>query len=93
MDFKDQRITIAALAGLGLVFYAFAASGQGTVWRFPLAAYPILVILIGIAFLGQGGLKMAIIGYALTTVLVILQFDTTIQLAFENTIVGVFKNR
>ena len=92
MDFKDQRIAFAVLAGLGLVFYALAASGQGTVWRFPLAAYPILVILIGIAFLRQGGLKMAIIGYALTTVLVILQFDTTIQMAFENTIVGVFKS-
>ena len=92
MDFKDQRIAFAALAGLGVVFYALAASGQGTVWRFPLAAYPILVILIGIAFLRQGGLKMAIIGYALTTVLVILQFDTTIQLAYENTIVGIFKS-
>ena len=92
MDFKDQRIAFAALAGLGVVFYALAASGQGTVWRFPLAAYPILVILIGIAFLRQGGLKMAVIGYALTTVLVILQFDTTIQVAFENTIVGVFKS-
>ena len=92
MDFKDQRIAFAALAGLGVVFYALAASGQGTVWRFPLASYPILVILIGIAFLRQGGLKMAVIGYSLTTVLVILQFDTTIQLAYENTLVGVFKS-
>ncbi len=92
MNFKDQRIAFAALAGIGAVFYLLAASGGGTVWRFPLAAYPILVILIGIAFLRQGGLKMAVIGYALTAVLVILQFDTTVQLALENTVVGVFKS-
>ncbi len=92
MDFKDQRVAFAALAGLGVVFYALASMGQGTMWRFPLAAYPILVILIGIAFMRQGGLKMSIIGYALTTVLVILQFDTTIQAAMENTAVGFFKS-
>lgn len=92
MDFKDRRVAFMALAGLGVVFYTLAASGQGTVWRFPLAAYPILVILMGIAFLRQGGLKMAVIGYALTTVLVVLQFDTTAQTALENTIVGVFKS-
>jgi lactate permease len=92
MDLKDERVAFAALAGLGVIFYALASLGQGTTWRFPLAAYPILVILIGIAFLKQGGLKMAIIGYALTTALVILQFDTTIQLALENTVVGFFKS-
>ncbi len=92
MDFKDQRVAFAALGGLGVLFYALASLGQGTVWRFPLAAYPILVILIGIAFLKQGGLKMAIIGYALTAALVIFQFDTTIQAAFENSVVGVLKS-
>lgn len=92
MNFRDQRVAFAALAGLGIVFYALAAYGRETVWRFPLAAYPILVILIGIAFLKQGGLKMAVIGYALTVALVILQFDTTVQTALENTVVGFFKS-
>jgi lactate permease len=92
MNIRDQRITVAILTGLGVIFYFLAASGQGTIWRFPLAAYPILVILIGIAFLRQGGLKMAAIGYALTTILVILQFDTSIQTALDNTAIGVLKS-
>ena len=92
MNLKDQRVAFAALAGIGVIFYFLAALGGGTVWRFPLAAYPILVILIGIAFLRQGGLKMAIVGYALTAALVMLQFDATMQAVLENTVVGFFKS-
>jgi L-lactate permease len=92
MNLGEKRVAIAVLVGLGVIFYVLAASGQGTIWRFPLAAYPILVILIGIAFLRQGGLKMAVIGYAVTTILVILQFDTSIQSVLENTAVGALKS-
>jgi lactate permease len=92
MNPREQRIAIIALAGLGVIFYIIAASGQGTISRFPLAAYPILVILVGIAFLRQGGLKMAVIGYAVTSILVILQFDTTIQSVLENTAIGALKS-
>jgi len=91
---KEKIITmlsLIALAIFGIVALVLAQFGQGS-WKFLLAFYPLLVILVGVAFLRQSGLTMAFIGLILTIMLAIFQFGTSLEVALGASIYGFVKS-
>jgi lactate permease len=82
--------TVSAVSILFLLIYglgAFFMAWNGTS-MFLLAFYPLLMILVGVAFLRQSGLMMAFIGLVFTIILAVLQFDTPIEVALGSTAYG-----
>ncbi|MBX5326461.1 MAG: L-lactate permease [Candidatus Bathyarchaeia archaeon] len=91
---KEKIITILSLITLaifGIVALVLAQFGQGS-WKFLLAFYPLLVILVGVAFLRQSGLTMAFIGLIFTILLAIFQFGTSLEVALGASIYGFVKS-
>jgi len=92
---KERTITalsLVVLIVLGIVSLLMAFYGQSGAWKFPLAFYPLLVILIGVAFLRQSGLTMAFAGLLLTIVLAVLQFSTPLEVALGASAYGFVKS-
>ncbi len=92
-----EEKTVFALSLGVLGFLAFlslltAALGQVSSSRFILAFFPLAVILVGVAFLRQGGLVMAIIGLILTIALAVFEFNTSIFVALGASAVGFLKS-
>lgn len=74
---KSNRTAIVALIVLvvvGAVSLGLSAVAQSPSWRFLLAFYPLIMILFGVALLGQNALCMALVGLALTLVLAVFKF-------------------
>lgn len=69
-----------------------ALYGQSSAWKFPLAFYPLVVILIGVAFLRQSGLTMAFVGLIVTIVLAVSQFSTSLEVALGASAYGFVKS-
>ncbi|MGQ9565961.1 MAG: L-lactate permease [Candidatus Bathyarchaeales archaeon] len=91
---KEKIITMLSLIILtvfGIVALVSAQFGQGN-WKFLLACYPLLVILVGVAFLRQSGLTMAFVGLILTIMLAIFQFGTSLEVALGASIYGFVKS-
>jgi len=57
-----------------------------------LAFFPLFVILLGVAFLRQSGLVMAIVGFVVSVALAILEFGTSPYVAFGAAGVGFIKS-
>lgn len=92
---KERTITtlsLAVLIVLGIISLQMALYGQSGSWKFPLAFYPLLVILIGVAFLRQSGLTMALVGLVLTITLAVLQFSTSLEVALGASAYGFVKS-
>ncbi|MEM2102916.1 MAG: L-lactate permease [Candidatus Bathyarchaeia archaeon] len=91
---KEKTITMLSLITLivfAIVALVSAQFGQGS-WKFLLACYPLLVILVGVAFLRQSGLTMAFVGLILTITLAIFQFGTSLEVALGASIYGFIKS-
>jgi lactate permease len=92
---KERTITTSSLAVLivlGIISLLMAIYSQSDLWKFPLAFYPLLVILIGVAFLRQSGLTMAFVGLVLTIALAVLQFSTSLEVALGASAYGFIKS-
>ena len=93
MDEKRVRkLSLAILAVVGVLAVATAYLAMGPTAKFLLAFYPLLVVLIGVAFLRQGSLNMAFVGWGLAIVLAVSNFGNTPLDAGASTIVGVLKS-
>ncbi len=92
---KEKTVSIMSLVVLvavGIVAVSLSAFAQSASWRFLLASYPLLVILFGVAFLRQSGLKMAVVGLAITIGLAVLQFGTPLEVALGASVYGFVKS-
>ncbi len=89
---RVREASLAVLTVLGVLAVASAYMTTGPTAKFLLAFYPLLVILVGVAFLRQGSLNMAFVGYALAVVLAVSNFGNTPVDAGTSTIVGVLKS-
>lgn len=85
-------LSLTTLIILGILALALALSGQSASWKFLLAFYPLLVILVGVALLRQSGLTMAFVGLALSIVLAVFQFNTPIEVALGASAYGFVKS-
>lgn len=77
--------SILLLLIYGLVAFFMAWNGSS---RFLLAFFPLLIILVGVAFVRQSGLTMAFVGLVSTIFLAVFQFDTPIEVALGSTAYG-----
>ena len=77
--------SILLLLIYGLVAFFMAWNGSS---RFLLAFFPLLIILVGVAFVRQSGLTMAFVGLVSTILLAVFQFDTPIEVALGSTAYG-----
>lgn len=89
---RVKKTSLAILAVLGFFAVATAYLADGPTAKFLLAFYPLLVILVGVAFLRQGSLNMAFVGYVLAVMLAISNFGNTPIDAGASTLVGVLKS-
>jgi lactate permease len=89
---RVREFSLAILAVLGLLAVATAYLATGPTAKFLLAFYPLLVVLIGVAFLRQGSLNMAFVGWGLAIVLAVSNFGNTPIDAGASTLVGVLKS-
>jgi len=83
---------IALLVIIGICALSLAYFAQSTSWRFLLAFYPLLVILVGVAFLRQSGLTMALVGLLISVLSAIFLFGTSIEVALKASIYGFLKS-
>ena len=89
---RVRAVSLAILTILGIAAVASAYFVTGISAKFLLAFYPLLVVLVGVAFLRQGSLNMAFIGYTLAAVLAITNFNITTMQVYELTLVGILKS-
>lgn len=92
---KEKRVrdlSLIILAVLGVASIASAYLGTGATAKFLLAFYPLIVVLIGVAFLKQGSLNMAFVGWGLAIVLAISNFGNTPLDTGVSSIVGILKS-
>jgi len=89
---RVRQITFAVLAVIGVLAVASAYAATGASAKFLLAFYPLLIILFGVAFLRQGSLNMAFVGYFIAVILAITNFGNTPLDAGASTFVGVLKS-
>ena len=87
-----STLSLTTLIALGIAALLLAWYGQSGAWKFLLAFYPLLVILIGVAFLRQSGLTMAFAGLILTIILAVFQFSTPIEVALGASAFGFLKS-
>jgi lactate permease len=98
MDGKDLKgkhifaFCIAFLVIFGVVSLFLAQFGSSNSWKFMLAFFPLVVVLLGVAALGQSGLRMAGVGLALVIVLAVFQFGTPVEVAFGASVYGFLKS-
>jgi len=89
---RVKEISLAVLAVVGVLAIATAYITTGPTAKFLLAFYPLLVVLVGVAFLRQGSLNMAFIGYVLAVILAVTNFGNTPLDAGASTLVGFLKS-
>ncbi len=89
---RVREISLAVIAVVGVLAIATAYMTTGPTAKFLLAFFPLIVVLIGVAFLRQGSLKMAFVGYVLAVVLAITNFGNSPLDAGTSTIVGFLKS-
>jgi lactate permease len=91
----EKATAIAALFVLGvLLLLGLMLLWNGVaVWgRFVLAFFPLVVVLFGVAFLGQGGLRMAVIGLVVVAVLAVFEFGTSFDVVLGASVYGFLKS-
>jgi lactate permease len=92
---KEKVVSILSLSVLvvvGVVAVLLSVYAQSVSWRFLLAFYPLLVVLFGVVFLRQSGLRMAFIGLVVTIVLAVFQFGTPFEVALGASAYGFVKS-
>lgn len=92
---KEKVVSILSLSVLvvvGVVAVLLSVHAQSVSWRFLLAFYPLLVVLFGVAFLRQSGLRMAFVGLVVTIVLAVFQFGTPFEVALGASAYGFVKS-
>jgi len=88
---KEKKLFTASLAALiivGIVALLMALYSPLSSWKFLLAFFPLLLILVGVAFLRQGGLTMAFVGLIITILLAVFQFATPVEVALGSAAYG-----
>jgi lactate permease len=85
---KEKTVSAASILSLliyGLAAFLMAWNGSS---RFLLAFFPLLIILVGVAFLRQSGLTMAFVGLVSTILLAVFEFGTPVDVALGSTAYG-----
>lgn len=80
-----SAVSILLLLIYGLVAFFMTWNGSS---RFLLAFFPLLITLVGVAFVRQSGLTMAFVGLVSTILLAVFQFGTPIEVALGSTAYG-----
>jgi len=91
-DKRVRDLSLIVLVVLGVASVASAYLGTGATAKFLLAFYPLIVVLIGVAFLKQGSLNMAFVGWGLAIVLAVSNFGNTPFDTGISSIVGILKS-
>jgi len=89
---QTSALALATLIAYGAVAVATAQLGTSQAHKFLLAFFPLFVILSGVAFLHQSGLRMALIGLATTILLAVFQFSTSLEVALGASAIGFIKS-
>jgi lactate permease len=92
---KERTVSLLSLVVLiafGIVAFLMSWFGPSDSWKFPLAFYPLLVVLLGVAFLRQSGLTMALVGLIVTLVLAVFEFGTPVEVALGASVYGFLKS-
>ena len=93
MDEKRvKEFSLVVLAIIAILAVASAYTATGATAKFLLAFYPLIVVLIGVAFLRLGSLTMAFIGWGLAVVLAVTSFGNTPIDAGASTLIGILKS-
>ncbi len=91
----EKATSVVALLGLGVMLFLglILLWSEALVWgRFVLALFPLVVVLFGVAFLGQSGLRMAFIGLIVVAVLAIFEFGTSFDVVLGASLYGFLKS-
>ena len=89
---KVKEFSLVVLAIIAILAVASAYTATGATAKFLLAFYPLIVVLIGVAFLRLGSLTMAFIGWGLAVVLAVTNFGNTPIDAGASTLIGILKS-
>ena len=92
---KEKTVSLISLIILsvsGIAALLMSLYGPSPSWKFLLALYPLLVVLFGVAFLRQSGLKMAFVGLILAICLAVFQFGTPFDVALGSSAYGFVKS-
>ena len=93
MDEKRMKeFSLLVLAAVAVLAVASAYFATGATAKFLLAFYPLIVVLVGVAFLRLGSLTMAFIGWGLAVVLAVSNFGNTPVDAGASTLIGILKS-
>jgi len=93
MDEKRvKEFSLLILTIIAVLAVASAYTTTGATAKFLLAFYPLIVVLVGVAFLRLGSLTMAFIGWGLAVVLAVSDFGNTPVDAGASTLIGVLKS-
>jgi lactate permease len=93
MDEKRvKEFSLLILSIIAVLAVASAYITTGATAKFLLAFYPLIVVLVGVAFLRLGSLTMAFIGWGLAVVLAVSNFGNTPVDAGASTLIGVLKS-
>jgi lactate permease len=95
LGMKERTVSLLSLGVLvsfGIVALLMSWFGPSSSWKFPLAFYPLFVVLLGVAFLRQSGLTMALVGLTITVVLAVFQFGTPPEVALGASVYGFLKS-
>lgn len=82
---KVSAVSVFFLLLYGLVAFCMVWSGSSS---FLLAFFPLLIVLVGVAFLRQSGLTMALVGLVSTILLAVAQFGTPLEVALGSAAYG-----
>lgn len=89
---RNVVVGVVLLLVLGIAAILMSTLGGSITWRFLLAFYPLLVILFGVALLNQSALRMAFAGLAVTMLIAVFEFDTSLYVALESSVYGFIKS-
>jgi L-lactate permease len=93
MDKKRlKRFSLLALGIVAILAVTSAYTATGPTAKFLLAFYPLIVVLVGVAFLRLGSLTMAFVGWSLAVVLAVSNFGNAPVDAGASTLVGILKS-
>ena len=85
-------LSLCVLFALGFAAFGLAHFSQAGSSKFLLALFPLIVILVGVAFLRQSGTTMAFVGLVITLVLAVAEFGTPIEVALGASAYGFAKS-
>ncbi len=77
---------------LGVVLVALYAVMFALDWKFSLALFPLILVVVGMVVFRLGGATMAVIGWVVAVILAVVAFNTELRVALLGSIEGLLKS-